>query len=229
MTGDGRPVTDDGRPPFSCRSIVLGPPSSFLERSPVIGPRSSLPRSAIRHPTMICLDTGWAAIERESEENPVCEVTADNLAYMIYTSGSTGRPKGVMNTHRGICNRLLWMQDVHRLTRADRVLQKTPFSFDVSVWEFFWPLLFGARLIMARPGGHRDNAYLVRLITEQEITTLHFVPSMLRVFLEEQGIETCNCLKHVICSGEALPFELQEGVCARLGAARPNLYGPTEA
>ena len=229
MTGDGRPVTDDGRPPFSCRSIVLGPPSSFLERSPVIGPRSSLPRSAIRHPTMICLDTGWAAIERESEENPVCEVTADNLAYMIYTSGSTGRPKGVMNTHRGICNRLLWMQDVHRLTRADRVLQKTPFSFDVSVWEFFWPLLFVARLIMARPGGHRDNAYLVRLITEQEITTLHFVPSMLRVFLEEQGIETCNCLKHVICSGEALPFELQERFFARLDAALHNLYGPTEA
>src|SRR5262249_61467875 len=105
-------------------------------------------------------------------------------------SGSTGTPKGAMNTHRGICNRLLWMQDTYRLTRTDRVLQKTPFSFDVSVWEFFWPLLVGARLIMARPGGHQDSAYLVKLIAERQITTLHFVPSMLEIFLAGERCPT---------------------------------------
>ena len=100
----------------------------------------------------------------------------------------------------------------------------------MSVWEFFWPLLTGARLVIARPEGHRDSAYLVRLIRESEITTLHFVPSMLRVFLEEQGVEACGSLRRVICSGEALPHELQERFFARLpGVELHNLYGPTEA
>src|SRR5262245_2896653 len=134
-----------------------------------------------------------------------------------------------MNLHQGICNRLLWMQDAYRLTQADRVLQKTPLSFDVSVWEFFWPLLVGARLIMARPGGHQDSAYLVKLIAERQITTLHFVPSMLEVFLAEQGLETCHCLRRVMCGGEALSMELQARFFARLSAELHNLYGPTEA
>ncbi len=118
---------------------------------------------------VLCLDTGWANIDRERSVAPGCEVTADNLAYVIYTSGSTGTPKGAMNTHRGICNRLLWMQDVYRLTPDDGVLQKTPFSFDVSVWEFFWPLLTGARLVVARPGGHLDSRYLAELIAAHQI------------------------------------------------------------
>src|SRR5439155_1796592 len=126
------------------------------------------------------------------------------------TSGSTGRPKGVMISHRGICNRLLWMQDAYQLTGTDRVLQKTSFSFDVSVWEFFWPLLSGACLVMVRPGGHQDNAYLAKLIAEQKITTLHFVPSMLQMFLEQQALEMCSYLRQVMCSGEAVPIELQE-------------------
>jgi acyl-coenzyme A synthetase/AMP-(fatty) acid ligase/acyl carrier protein len=134
-----------------------------------------------------------------------------------------------MIPHRGICNRLLWMQETYRLSERDRVLQKTPFSFDVSVWEFFWPLLTGAGLVVARPGGHRDSAYLVKLIAEQQVSTLHFVPPMLQVFLEEPGLETCDSLKRVICSGEALPFELQERFFARLSAELHNLYGPTEA
>jgi len=134
-----------------------------------------------------------------------------------------------MNTHRGICNRLLWMQDQYRLTEADRVLQKTPFSFDVSVWEFFWPLLAGARLVVAKPGGHRDAAYLVKLITEQQITVLHFVPPMLRMFLEEPGVDGCRSLRRVICSGEALPFDLLEQFFSLLPAQLHNLYGPTEA
>jgi len=136
----------------------------------------------------------------------------ENPSYAIYTSGSTGQPKGAVNTHAGIVNRLQWMQDEYRLDGEDHVLQKTPFSFDVSVWEFFWPLMTGARLVMARPGGHRDSAYLVRLIREQEITTLHFVPSMLSVFLDEPGAETCAPIRRVICSGEALPRALQAAI-----------------
>ncbi|WP_445243564.1 MULTISPECIES: amino acid adenylation domain-containing protein [unclassified Microcoleus] len=177
----------------------------------------------------ICLDADWQAIARQSEENLTVAVTAENLAYVIYTSGSTGKPKGAANTHRGICNRLLWMQDAYELTASDRVLQKTPFSFDVSVWELFWPLLTGARLIIARPEGHREGFYLVELIARQQITTLHFVPSMLQLFLEEPGLDSCHCLKRVITSGEALSFELQERFFNRLNAELHNLYGPTEA
>jgi amino acid adenylation domain-containing protein len=154
---------------------------------------------------------------------------AGNLAYVIYTSGSTGRPKGVLNAHRGICNRLFWMQDAYPLQSDDRVLQKTPFGFDVSVWEFFWPLQVGAALVMARPGGHRDAGYLRRAILENGITTLHFVPSMLQVFLEEPALEDCTSLRRVICSGEALPFDLTRRFFARLPAELHNLYGPTEA
>ncbi|HVG11011.1 MAG TPA: amino acid adenylation domain-containing protein, partial [Thermoanaerobaculia bacterium] len=153
----------------------------------------------------------------------------DNLAYVIYTSGSTGRPKGAMNTHRGIVNRLLWMQERYGLGAADRVLQKTPVSFDVSVWELFWPLLAGARLVMARPGLHGDSAYLVETIVAESITTLHFVPSMLQVFAAAPGVERCASLKRVIASGEALPRDLQDRFLARSGAGLHNLYGPTEA
>jgi amino acid adenylation domain-containing protein len=178
---------------------------------------------------VICLDSQWQILVQESTDNLASQVHPENLAYVIYTSGSTGKPKGVMNTHRGICNRLLWMQDRYQLSEEDRVLQKTPFSFDVSVWEFFWPLLVGARLVVAQPGGHRDSAYLVDLIAEQGITTLHFVPSMLQLFLEERGLERCISLRRVICSGEALPYDLQERFFERLDAELHNLYGPTEA
>lgn len=152
-----------------------------------------------------------------------------SIAYIIYTSGSTGSPKGVMNTHRGICNRLLWMQAAYQLGPFDRVLQKTPYTFDVSVWEFFWPLLAGAALVVARPEGHRDNAYLVDVIRDRKITTLHFVPSMLKVFLEEKDLPIGDSLRRVICSGEALPQALQEEFLKRIPAELHNLYGPTEA
>jgi len=178
---------------------------------------------------VVCLDADWKTIGEESEENLGAKVTDRNLAYVIYTSGSTGRPKGVMNTHRGIRNRLLWMQDAYRLAESDRVLQKTPFSFDVSVWEFFWPLLTGACLVMARPEGHKDSTYLVLLIAEEKITTMHLVPPMLQVFLQEQELEACDSLRRVICSGEMLPLKLQERFFACLDAGLHNLYGPTEA
>ncbi|MBD3307336.1 amino acid adenylation domain-containing protein, partial [candidate division KSB3 bacterium] len=180
--------------------------------------------------TPICLDTDWEAIAQERSDPPLSDVTADNLMYVIYTSGSTGKPKGAMNIHRALCNRLLWMQEAYQLTEHDRVVQKTPCSFDVSGWEFFWPLITGARLVMAEPGGHKDSAYLVRMIRDQQITTMHFVPSMLQVFLEEPDVEHCTSLHRVICSGEALSYPLQERFFSRLKTAElHNLYGPTEA
>ena len=152
------------------------------------------------------------------------------LAYVIYTSGSTGTPKGVMNVHSGLRNRLLWMQAEYRLTPADVVLQKTPYTFDVSVWELFWPLIVGARLVMARPDGHRDPAYLVDTIRSRGVTTLHFVPSMLGPFLEQDDSASCTSVRRVICSGEALPRALQDRFFERLGGSElHNLYGPTEA
>ncbi|MFJ4102811.1 non-ribosomal peptide synthase/polyketide synthase [Amycolatopsis japonica] len=149
-------------------------------------------------------------------------VDPSSPAYVIYTSGSTGRPKGVVVPHEGIVNRLLWMQDEYGLAADDRVLQKTPSSFDVSVWEFFWPLITGATLVVAKPEGHKDPAYLAELIREAGITTVHFVPSMLALFLETAE---CTGLRRVICSGEALPSDL----AARVDVPLYNLYGPTEA
>jgi len=179
----------------------------------------------------ICLDADWTAVASQPETPPQdVDVGPDHLAYVIYTSGSTGTPKGAMNTHRAICNRLLWMQEEYRLEADDRVLQKTPCSFDVSVWEFFWPLLTGARLVVAEPDGHHDPAYLSRLIREEQITTLHFVPSMLQLFLEQEGIEaSCVSLRRTICSGEALPPGVVNRFFSRLPGELHNLYGPAEA
>ncbi|WP_344016442.1 non-ribosomal peptide synthase/polyketide synthase [Pseudonocardia xinjiangensis] len=159
-----------------------------------------------------------------------CPAGPADPAYVIYTSGSTGRPKGVVVPHAGIVNRLAWMQDEYRLTPDDRVLQKTPSSFDVSVWEFFWPLLTGAALVVARPDGHRDPAYLAALVVRERVTTAHFVPSMLTEFLAHPDAAGCTGLRRVVCSGEALP-----GATARRfgellpGVRLDNLYGPTEA
>ncbi|SDP28711.1 enterobactin synthetase component F [Streptomyces sp. cf386] len=163
--------------------------------------------------------------------NPGRALTPAHPAYVIYTSGSTGRPKGVVVPHGAIDNRLRWMQHEYRLTAGDRVLQKTPSSFDVSVWEFFWPLREGAALVVAEPGGHKDPAYLARLIREQAVTTCHFVPSMLQVFLAEPHAAGCGGpLRQVFCSGEALPRETAKAFARTLpGVELHNLYGPTEA
>jgi amino acid adenylation domain-containing protein len=181
----------------------------------------------------IALDADWEALAGESEAAPVSAAMPEQMAYVIFTSGSTGRPKGAVNSHRAICNRLLWMQQTYGLTPSDRVLQKTPYGFDVSVWELFWPLLTGAALVLAAPEMHRDSAYLRDLIRGQRISIVHFVPSLLRVFLETDGVEHCTSLRHVVCSGEALPLALEQRFFARFrGAGAPrlhNLYGPTEA
>jgi amino acid adenylation domain-containing protein/non-ribosomal peptide synthase protein (TIGR01720 family) len=186
----------------------------------------------------LCVDRGWGDTGEMGDTGAIGEISdapvdggaePANAAYMIYTSGSSGRPKGVLNIHAGIVNRLLWMQQRFRLDAADRVLQKTPLSFDVSVWELFWPLLAGATLVFARPGGQRDGAYLVELIGEQRITTAHFVPPMLEAFLEEEGLEALTSLRRVICSGEALAPAVAARCQRRLAAGLYNLYGPTEA
>ena len=198
-----------------CKSPVVLTQSHLLERLP----DSDAP--------IICLDRD--SLNEEDASNLTVEVTGKNLAYCIYTSGSTGQPKGVTNVHEAIVNRLLWVQDKYPLRTGDRYLQKTPYSFDVSVQEFFWPLMTGATLVMARPGGHKDPAYLVNLIQDQQITTLHFVPSMLAVFLETEGLERCSTVRQVFTSGEALSFELQSRFFERFHGKLSNLYGPTEA
>ncbi|HEV2149835.1 MAG TPA: amino acid adenylation domain-containing protein [Longimicrobiaceae bacterium] len=176
------------------------------------------------------VDARWAEVAGESPEDLPGAVDPESLAYVIYTSGSTGRPKGAMNAHRGVVNRLLWMQAEYGLTPDDVVLQKTPFGFDVSVWEFFWPLLAGARLVLARPGGHRDPVYLGGVIERERVTTLHFVPPMLQAFLAAGEAGRCGSLRRVVCSGEALPPDLQQRVFEELpGVELHNLYGPTEA
>ncbi len=177
---------------------------------------------------LVLLDDTTA--EQGPAERTVPAPGPGDLAYVLYTSGSTGRPKGAMIEHRSLVNRILWMQATYPLGPDDRVLQKTPFSFDVSVWEFFWPLMVGVRLVFARPGGHKDPAYLARLIKDRCITTLHFVPSMLRVFLEVVDVARLGSLRRIFCSGEALSSELPRQVLNALPAAElHNLYGPTEA
>ncbi|MBK5007042.1 non-ribosomal peptide synthetase [Pseudomonas sp. S32] len=162
--------------------------------------------------------------------DPCVELNPENLAYVIYTSGSTGKPKGAGNPHRGLSNRLYWMQQAYPLAAHDCVLQKTPFSFDVSVWEFFWPLMTGARLVMAAPGDHREPARLVAVIEAQQVTTLHFVPSMLQAFMQHPELSGCASLRQIMCSGEALQVDTQQQVFERLPqVGLYNLYGPTEA
>ncbi|HEV2679590.1 MAG TPA: amino acid adenylation domain-containing protein, partial [Rhodanobacter sp.] len=170
-----------------------------------------------------------AVTDNSMLDNPTPTRHALHPAYVIYTSGSTGKPKGAPNTHAGLVNRLAWMQHAYALQADDVVLQKTPFSFDVSVWEFFWPLLYGARLVLAKPGGHRDPAYLAELIQRHDVTTLHFVPSMLEAFLQEPTSAACDSIRRIVCSGEALSGALREKLRQTLDRPLHNLYGPTEA
>ena len=178
---------------------------------------------------VICLDADWEIIAQESADNPTGAITPANLAYIIYTSGSTGQPKGVMIPHKGIVNRLVSGIIRYQLTNNDRVLQKTSFSFDVSVWEMFGALLSGSRLVMARPGGHQDPSYLVKVMAQQQITLVDFVPAMLQLVLEQPGLEGCTSLRYVTCGGEALPLEVRDRFFARLSSVElHNCYGPSE-
>ncbi|UGT57903.1 non-ribosomal peptide synthase/polyketide synthase [Nocardia asteroides] len=175
------------------------------------------------------LDTTDCPAEPVTDADRLATLTPAHAAYLIFTSGSTGKPKGVVVSHGAIVNRLVWMQDAYRLTPADTVLQKTPATFDVSVWEFFWPLQIGARLVIARPDGHRDPAYLADLIDAESVTVAHFVPSMLSVFVAELDRGRCASLRMVFASGEALPPAPAQTLRELTGTAVHNLYGPTEA
>ncbi|MEU6172117.1 amino acid adenylation domain-containing protein [Streptantibioticus parmotrematis] len=157
------------------------------------------------------------------------EVSPDDLAYVIYTSGSTGRPKAVGVPHQGLANRVHHLRHTPGLAASDRVLHKTPYTFDVSVWELLAPLTVGATLVVAEPGGHRDPAYLVDLIEREAVTTAHFVPPMLEAFLGEHDLERCRSLRRVMCSGQALSAALRDRTLSRLDVRLYNFYGPTEA
>jgi amino acid adenylation domain-containing protein len=177
----------------------------------------------------LCLDAEWPAMAQADEGNPPRLTTGDNLAYVIYTSGSTGQPKGVMIAHSAIGHCLFQTQAICPLTATDRVLQRAPCSFDTSVWEFFGPLVVGAQVLMTRPEQPQDSAYLMQLMTAQQVTILQLVPSILRVLLETEGLATCGSLRRVICGGEELSVELQERYFVQLGVDLHNFYGTTEA
>ncbi|WNG44103.1 amino acid adenylation domain-containing protein [Archangium minus] len=170
-----------------------------------------------------------ARLSSEPDSPPPSELTADHLAYVIYTSGSTGNPKGVMVSHRAVANHLRWRQETYPLGAGDAFLQKASLSFDISVWEIFAPLIAGARLVLARPGGQRDSGYLVDLIARQGVSVAHFGPTLLRWVLEEPDLERCVSLRHIFCGGEAVPVSLCERVLARVPARLHHQYGPTEA
>jgi nocardicin nonribosomal peptide synthetase NocB len=199
-----------------CRPAALLTTSDVEERLPA------------RETRVLRLDAD-ASLGEEPGTDLRTGATAESLVYVIYTSGSTGRPKGAANLHRAVVNRLDWMRRHYDVGPADRILHKTPFSFDVSVWELFLPLLAGARLVLAGPGDHREMSRLVEIIRREEVTMMHFVPSLLEIFVDTEGVEECSSLRAVVASGEALPHALQERFFSRLGAELHNLYGPTEA
>jgi amino acid adenylation domain-containing protein/non-ribosomal peptide synthase protein (TIGR01720 family) len=214
----------------------------ITDASPVALLTAQQTARALPDPGIPCLILATAETDKllaqQPDRNPTdndraTPLTPAHPAYVIYTSGSTGQPKGVLVTHRAIVNRLAWMQGQYGLTSADRVLQKTPSSFDVSVWEFFWALCEGAAVVLARPDGHRDPAYLAQIIREQRITTLHFVPSMLEAFLQaDDAIDDpswAESLRRVFSSGEALTGAVADRWCALTEVPLHNLYGPTEA
>jgi amino acid adenylation domain-containing protein len=185
--------------------------------------------AGIAAPAVVYLDDDRDVIARESGEDFDAGTTQGHLAYVIYTSGSTGTPKGVMIEHGAICNRVQWGGEFYDLNESDRVLQKSSFAFDASVWEIFEPLLAGARIVMARPGGRQNLAYLAELMAQQKVTVAEFAPSTLRALLEEGSIARCKSLKRVFSGGEVLTAELEKIFFERLSAELVNTYGPTEA
>jgi len=178
---------------------------------------------------VVALDENLPKITSQSTENLPVNTTANSLAYVIYTSGSTGKPKGVAIENQNICNRMNWMRERVKLTEKDVYLQKTPYTFDVSVPEFFWALQTGGKLVMAQPDEHKNPAALVKTVQDFGVTNVHFVPSMLSVFLEEKGLEECTTLNNIYATGEAISDALQRRFYERFNIPLFNMYGPTEA
>jgi len=195
--------------------------------------RAVLGEENAEDPAVLDILADARAWSHESTGNPQAAdvgLTPHHLAYIIYTSGSTGQPKGVMNEHRGVANRMLWMQQAYPHSATDSVLQKTPIGFDVSVREIFLTLIAGARLVQARPDGHRDPGYLIDLIARECITIVGFVPSMLQAFLDHPRAHSCTGIRRIFCGGETLPGALARRCRAEFPQAQlHNLYGPTEA
>jgi amino acid adenylation domain-containing protein len=205
---------------------------SDAELTTVLTTNEFVEAGVIETKVSLCLDDEGlqSHLSETSTDNPSINVSPSNLAYVIYTSGSTGKPKGVLLEHLAVVNRIDWMHKQYGCSHDDRILQKTPFSFDVSVWELFWPMIAGAGLVFAEPGGHKEPDYLARLIQETGVTKLHFVPSMLSSMLAVEVLGECQGLKQVFCSGEALTAKQVSGFQQQCSHAElHNLYGPTEA
>jgi amino acid adenylation domain-containing protein/non-ribosomal peptide synthase protein (TIGR01720 family) len=214
---------DPANPPARLTWMLDDAGASLLLTTHVL--HASIPTDGVQ---IVCLDTALPQLVQQPTSNPLPVATADHLAYVIYTSGSTGTPKGVMISHRALYNHTVWLQRLFPLNATDAVLQKAPVGFDASVLELYAPLVTGARLVMARPGGHQDSQYLVEAIRRHSITFLLLVPSMLRLVLEEPMFTACTSLRHAFCGGEALPMELVERFSALSSATLGNFYGPTE-
>ncbi|MEA5616259.1 amino acid adenylation domain-containing protein [Cronbergia sp. UHCC 0137] len=182
----------------------------------------------VNYQQSICLDTYSQEIANQSDENLEIAVLPDNIAYIIFTSGSTGRPKGVAISHQALANHQTWFLEHFAVNKHDVVLQKTPFSFDASVWEFWTPLMVGAKLVMAKPGGHQDPAYLVKTIQQENVTLLQLVPSLLEIILGEPGFSQCASLRLVFSGGEALKKRIWDEFKQKLAIPLINLYGPAE-
>ncbi|MFJ2485384.1 amino acid adenylation domain-containing protein [Pseudomonas sp. NPDC087639] len=188
-------------------------------------------RNLLGQAEVALIDLDHSHWQDQPEDDPqVPGLSASNLAYMIYTSGSTGLPKGVMVEHRSACNMVHWGSQISPPTEHGALLQKAPFSFDSSVWEIFWPLCSGLRLILARPDGNRDSAYVVQTIREQQVTVVKFVPALLQHFIEQDDVEECTSLTDVLNGGGELSATLARQVRERLPWVRlHNVYGPTES
>ena len=177
----------------------------------------------------LCLDTETEFVAQQSTDNLPCLINSENLVYVMYTSGSTGQPKGSMLSHRGIVNCISWMQETYQLNPDDRFLFKTSLNFDPSVWEIFWPLCVGAQVVVAEADRQADPAYLVECIREQDVTSVYFVPSMLKAFVEEDGAGNCRTVRRIICGGESLSVDaMTECMRALPSAELHHSYGPTE-
>jgi len=198
-------------------------------RAPLLISQGSLRGVFEGYNKIIFIDEIWQEIEQESKDNPQTLTLPQHLAYVIYTSGSTGKPKGVMVSHYGLSNRLLWMQDKYNLTSKDRVLLKTPFTFDVSVWELFLPLLTGSAEVIANPEFHKEPNLIFDLIIKKKVTICHFVPPMLATFLDNKERFETNTLRLVVVSGDVLSQEVVKEFYSKLDSRLHNLYGPTEA
>ena len=207
-----------------CSILAVADASAIVSRHPLVEPLD-WPEERL-----ICLDQEQQQLQRAGAELPASLATVQNLAYVICTSGSTGKPKAISLSHDGLTNHMLWMQRDYGMTTADCLLQKTPLSFDASIWEILLPLVAGARLHMARPGGHQNLDYLSETIQRSRVTYLQCVPSLLALLLETPGFESCLSLEQVFCGGEALAADLVERFSrSPLRAELVNLYGPAEA